>query len=93
MQRGHVGEIISRFEKKGMVMTALKPYQCPKAVAEEHYQDLPRKPLFGDLVNYICPGPAAAMLWEGPAVVQRARSLFVPTNPPHPAPAYASNSD
>ena len=86
MQRGHVGEIISRFEKKGMVMKALKTYQCPKAVAEEHYQDLSSKPFFGDLVNYICSGPVVAMIWEGPGVVKSARLLIGATNPLESAP-------
>lgn len=86
VQRGHVGEIISRFEKKGMVLKALKTYQCPKEVAEEHYRDLSSKPFFGDLVNYICSGPVVAMIWEGPGVVKSARLLIGATNPLESAP-------
>ena len=70
MQRGHVGEIISRFEKKGMVMKALKTYQCPKAVAEEHYQDLSSKPFFGDLV---CMSNIISIAWLPLMVVQPAQ--------------------
>ena len=62
-------------------MKALKTYQCPKAVAEEHYQDLSSKPLFGDLVNYIRSGPVVAIIWEGPGVVKGARLLIGATNP------------
>ena len=46
VQRGLVGEIISRFEKKGFQLKALKLYQTPKAVAEEHYKDLASKPFY-----------------------------------------------
>jgi nucleoside-diphosphate kinase len=81
VQRGAVGDIISRFEKKGMVLKGLKTYQAPKAVAEEHYQDLSSKPFFGDLVNYICSGPVVAMIWEGPGAVKSARLMIGETNP------------
>ncbi len=81
VQRGAVGDIISRFEKKGMVLKGLKTYQASKAVAEEHYQDLSSKPFFGDLVNYICSGPVVAMIWEGPGAVKSARLMIGETNP------------
>ena len=86
MQRGVVGEIISRFENKGMVLKALKTYACPKAVAEEHYRDLSSKPFFGDLVDYICSGPVVAMIWEGPGAVKSARLMIGATNPLESAP-------
>lgn len=86
VQRGVVGEIISRFENKGMVLKALKTYACPKAVAEEHYRDLSSKPFFGDLVDYICSGPVVAMIWEGPGAVKSARLMIGATNPLESAP-------
>ena len=55
--------------------------QCPKAVAEEHSQDLSDKPFFGDLVEYICSGPVVCMVWEGPGVVKSARKMIGATNP------------
>ena len=81
-----MGEIIGRFEKKGMVMKGLKVFQCPKEVAEEHYQDLSEKPFFGDLVDYIISGPVVCMVWEGPGVVKSARLMIGATNPLESAP-------
>jgi nucleoside-diphosphate kinase len=62
VQRGLVGEIISRFERKGFKLAALKLYQTPKEVAEEHYKDLSSKPFYNDLVKYIVSGPVVAMV-------------------------------
>lgn len=62
VQRGLVGDIISRFEKKGFKLTALKLYQTPKEVAEEHYKDLKSKPFYGALVDYIVSGPVVCMV-------------------------------
>ena len=52
-----MGEIISRFEKKGMVCKGLKTFMTPREVAEEHYKDLSSKPFFGDLCDYIWQRP------------------------------------
>mmetsp|Transcript_43828 Transcript_43828/g.78320 ORF Transcript_43828/g.78320 Transcript_43828/m.78320 type:complete len:228 (-) Transcript_43828:42-725(-) len=81
VQRGLVGEIIGRFEKKGFKLVGLKMFQCPKELAEEHYKDLSSKPFFPDLVDYICSGPVVAMVWEGKGVVKSARKLIGATNP------------
>ena len=81
-----MGEIIARFEKKGMVCKGLKTFQTPKSVAEEHYKDLSDKPFFGDLVDYICSGPVVCMVWEGPGVVKSARLMIGATNPLESAP-------
>jgi nucleoside-diphosphate kinase len=62
VQRGLVGDIISRFEKKGFKLRALKLYQTPKEVAEEHYKDLSSKPFYPALVNYIVSGPVVGMV-------------------------------
>jgi nucleoside-diphosphate kinase len=62
VQRGLVGDIISRFEKKGFQLKALKLYQTPKEVAEEHYKDLKEKPFYPALVGYIVSGPVVAMV-------------------------------
>ncbi|KAJ4712516.1 Nucleoside diphosphate kinase [Melia azedarach] len=81
VQRGLVGEIISRFEKKGFKLTGLKLFQCPKELAEEHYKDLSSKPFFPTLIEYITSGPVVCMAWEGVGVVASARKLIGATNP------------
>ncbi|KAK3248050.1 Nucleoside diphosphate kinase II, chloroplastic [Cymbomonas tetramitiformis] len=81
VQRGLVGNIISRFETKGFHLKGLKLFQCPKELAETHYGDLSEKPFFPDLVDYIVSGPVVCMVWEGPGVVKSARKLIGATNP------------
>lgn len=62
VQRGLVGDIIGRFEKKGFKLRGLKLYQTPKEVAEEHYGELKSKPFYPALVEYILSGPVVAMV-------------------------------
>lgn len=81
VQRGLVGEIITRFEKKGFKLSGLKLFQCPKDLAEEHYKDLKSKPFFPKLIDYITSGPVVCMAWEGIGVVASARKLIGSTNP------------
>uniref|UniRef100_A0A804RDF2 Nucleoside diphosphate kinase 1 n=1 Tax=Zea mays TaxID=4577 RepID=A0A804RDF2_MAIZE len=81
VQRGLVGEIISRFEKKGFLLKGLKLFQCPKDLAQEHYKDLKDKPFFPKLIDYITSGPVVCMAWEGDGVVASARKLIGATNP------------
>ncbi|XP_042497215.1 nucleoside diphosphate kinase 2, chloroplastic isoform X2 [Macadamia integrifolia] len=81
VQRGLVGEIISRLEKKGFKLTGLKLFQCPQELAEEHYKDLQAKPFFPKLIQYITSGPVVCMAWEGVGVVASARKLIGATNP------------
>uniref|UniRef100_A0A0E0I3R1 Nucleoside diphosphate kinase n=1 Tax=Oryza nivara TaxID=4536 RepID=A0A0E0I3R1_ORYNI len=81
VQRGLVGEIISRLEKKGFVLKGLKLFQCPKDLAQEHYKDLKEKPFFPGLIEYITSGPVVCMAWEGDGVVASARKLIGATNP------------
>ncbi|CAL4898812.1 unnamed protein product [Urochloa decumbens] len=81
VQRGLVGEIISRFEKKGFLLKGLKLFQCSKDLAQEHYKDLKDKPFFPTLINYITSGPVVCMAWEGVGVVASARKLIGATNP------------
>ncbi|MCL7033225.1 hypothetical protein MKW94_011319, partial [Papaver nudicaule] len=65
VQRGLVGEIICRFEKKGFSLKGLKLISVERAFAEKHYEDLSSKPFFSGLVDYIISGPVVAMVWEG----------------------------
>ncbi|KMS97168.1 hypothetical protein BVRB_7g178310 [Beta vulgaris subsp. vulgaris] len=81
VQRGLVGEIISRFEKKGFKLIGLKMYQCPKELAEEHYKDLKAKSFYQKLIDYITSGPVVCMAWEGVGVVASARKLIGATDP------------
>ncbi|CAI8583803.1 unnamed protein product [Vicia faba] len=81
VQRGVVGEIISRFEKKGFKLTGLKLFQCSKELAEEHYKELSQKSFFPKLIEYITSGPVVSMAWEGVGVVASARKLIGATDP------------
>jgi len=62
VQRALVGEIISRFERKGFTLKGLRMFVPSKELAEEHYKDLSSKPFFKDLVSYITSGPVVAMV-------------------------------
>jgi len=81
VQRGLMGDIIGRFERKGFQCKGLKMFNCPKSLAEAHYSDLSAKPFFKDLVDYIISGPVVCMVWEGPGVVKSGRKLIGATNP------------
>mmetsp|Transcript_1025 Transcript_1025/g.1847 ORF Transcript_1025/g.1847 Transcript_1025/m.1847 type:complete len:222 (+) Transcript_1025:156-821(+) len=81
VQRGLVGEIISRFERKGYALKGLQMCVCDTEKAEEHYKELADKPFFSKLVDYICSGPVVCMLWEGTDVVKAGRKIIGATNP------------
>jgi len=81
VQRGLVGEIIGRFEKKGYKLKGLKMMQCSRSLAEEHYAELKDKPFYPKLVDYIVSGPVVCMALEGKDVVKAARNLIGSTNP------------
>ncbi|MFZ5634661.1 MAG: nucleoside-diphosphate kinase [Bacillota bacterium] len=86
VQRGLIGEIISRFEKKGLKIVGLKMLQIPRETAEKHYGEHAGKPFFGPLVDYITSGPVVAMVVEGKDVVTTAREMIGATNPLKAAP-------
>ncbi|XVF08536.1 hypothetical protein REPUB_Repub07fG0011300 [Reevesia pubescens] len=86
VQRGLVGEIISRFEKKGFSLKGMKLVIVDRAFAERHYADLSAKPFFNGLVEYIISGPVVAMIWEGKNVVATGRKIIGATNPSESAP-------
>ncbi|KAJ4727284.1 Nucleoside diphosphate kinase family protein [Melia azedarach] len=86
VQRGLVGEIISRFEKKGFSLKGLKLLTVERSFAEKHYEDLSAKPFFPGLVEYIISGPVVAMVWEGKNVVATGRTIIGATNPSASAP-------
>lgn len=86
VQRNLVGEIISRFEKKGFKIIGLKMLQISRATAEKHYGEHIGKPFFAGLVDFITSGPVVAMVLEGSGVINAAREMMGATNPLKAAP-------
>ena len=86
VEKGLVGEIISRFEKKGLKIVALKIMKITPELAEKHYGEHKGKPFFADLVNFITSGPVAAMVLEGENVIPTVRTMMGATNPQDAAP-------
>ncbi|TDA68855.1 MAG: nucleoside-diphosphate kinase [Clostridia bacterium] len=86
VQRGLVGEIIGRLEKKGYRLVGLKLLQMSRELAEEHYAEHQGKGFFPGLVEYITSAPLVAMVWEGKGVIQGVRRLMGATNPAEAGP-------
>ena len=84
--RGLTGEIIARFERKGLKIAAMKHMTVERGQAEEHYAEHKEKPFFGDLVEFITGGPLVAMVLEGHEAVKAARQVIGATNPIEAAP-------
>ena len=81
MQRGLAGTIISRLEKHGLKLVALKMFHLDKALAERHYAIHTDKPFFEGLVNYISSVPIIAAVFEGEGAVEVIRKLMGATDP------------
>ena len=79
--RGLTGEIIARFERKGLTIVALKHMQVTEDLAKQHYAEHEGKPFFGELVEFITSGPLVAMVLEGDEAVVAARQVIGATNP------------
>ena len=86
VQRGLCGEIISRFEKKGLKIVAMKFMVIKKEVAETHYGEHKGKGFFNGLIKFITSGPVLAMVLEGDNAVAVCRTLMGKTNPQESAP-------
>ncbi|GGH78981.1 nucleoside-diphosphate kinase [Pullulanibacillus pueri] len=86
VQRNLVGEIVSRFEKKGFKLVGAKLMSVDRALAENHYAEHKERPFFGDLVEFITSSPVFAMVWEGEGVIATARKMMGSTNPADAAP-------
>lgn len=86
VQRGLVGQIISRFEQRGYKIVGLKMMQIPRETAEKHYGEHAGKPFFAGLVDFITSSPVVAMVVEGKDVVATAREMMGATNPLKAAP-------
>ncbi len=80
-ERGLTGEIIARFERKGLQIVALKRMTVERDLAERHYEEHREKPFFGELVDFITGGPLVAMVLEGQESVSAARQVIGATNP------------
>ena len=84
--RNLTGEIISRFEVKGLRLAELKLMTMTRELAEQHYAEHEGKPFFEELVSFITSGPLVAMVLEGDDAVRAARQVIGATNPLEAAP-------
>ena len=81
VQRGIVGDIVSRFENKGYKLAAMKTKMATKELLDTHYGDLVDKPFFPALREYMMSGPVVCMVWEGKEAVTTGRKMLGETNP------------
>merc|ERR1719158_279101 len=86
VQRGLVGDIIARFEKRGYKLVGLKLVWPTETMAKEHYADLSKKPFFPGLVKFFSSGPIVCMCWEGKDAVKQGRAMLGQTQPLASAP-------
>ena len=86
VQRGLVGEIVMRLEKRGLRIAAAKVLQVDEELANRHYSDHQGKPFFPGLVAFITSSPIVAMVWEGDNAIEAVRQTMGATNPLQSAP-------
>jgi nucleoside-diphosphate kinase len=86
MQRGLAGEILTRFEQRGLVVKAAKLVHVDRDLAEHHYDEHREKPFFGELVEFITSAPTLALILEGEAAIEVVRTTMGATNPTNAAP-------
>jgi nucleoside-diphosphate kinase len=79
--RGLTGEILARFERKGLRIVALEQRTLEEDIAVQHYAEHEGKPFFGELVEFITSGPLIALVLEGHEAVKAARQIIGATNP------------
>ena len=84
--RGLTGEIITRIERRGLQITAMKMTRMAREVAEEHYGEHRERPFFGELVDFITSGPVVMMAVDGPGAIGVMRTMMGATNPKDAAP-------
>jgi nucleoside-diphosphate kinase len=85
-ERALTGEVLARFERKGLRLVALKLLQVDEAIANVHYAEHAEKPFFGELVEFITGGALVAAVMEGHEAVAAARQVIGATNPVEAAP-------
>lgn len=86
VQRGLIGDVISRFEDRGLHLVGLKLLRIDRELAERHYAEHVGKAFFEELVRFITSAPVVAMAWEGPGAVAMVRTMMGATNPADAAP-------
>ena len=85
-ERALTGEVLARFERKGLRIAALNKMTATEEIAREHYAEHAEKPFFGELVSFITGGPLVAAVLEGTEAVKAARQLIGATDPIEAAP-------
>lgn len=86
VQRGLIGEIIVRLEKRGLKLVGAKFLAVSRSLAEEHYAVHKGKPFYEGLINYITSAPVMAMVWEGPQAIAAVRQTMGATRPVEASP-------
>jgi len=86
VQRGLIGEIITRFERKGLKLIGAKLLRVTQEQAYQHYTEHVGKPFFPTLVEFITSGPVFAMVWQGDGAIELCRAMMGKTNPLEAAP-------
>ena len=86
VQRGLIGEVVSRIERKGLKIVGAKLMQVPEALASEHYAEHTEKPFYGKLISFITSAPVFAMVVEGENAVAISRHIVGVTNPSEATP-------
>ena len=86
VQRGLAGEILARFERRGLAIREARLVQVDRALAEQHYAEHAEKPFFGELVAFITSAPTLALTLEGESAISVVRTTMGATNPTDAAP-------
>jgi nucleoside-diphosphate kinase len=86
MQRGLAGEVLARFERRGLVVKAARSVLVDRELAESHYEEHREKPFFGELVAFITSAPTLALVLEGESAIEVVRTTMGATNPTSAAP-------
>ena len=86
VQRGLIGEVIGRLERRGLKLVGMKLMQVDEGLAHRHYGEHVDRPFFPGLVGFITSGPIVAMAWEANNAVEIVRNTMGPTNPANAGP-------
>jgi nucleoside-diphosphate kinase len=81
MARGLAGEILARFERRGLAVRGARVVHVDRELAERHYEEHSEKPFFGELVSFITSGPTLALVLEGESAISAVRTTMGATNP------------
>ena len=86
VERGLVGEVIGRLERKGLILEKIRQLRIDEALARRHYEEHVEKPFFPELLAFITSGPVVAMEWVGESAISVCRGLMGATDPKQAAP-------